>query len=251
MAMSKSTYSRASVDGLLPFRWPDGQGQHGQDRVHANPLALPGDGAVHQTIGTFGRKCSVLSASAGLQQSLASRLRVLLGDHGSPEYSLTWKSWDMPSRVPICALRASARRTYGSGCTGWPTPTTGWRGNETADRKASRGSGGVDLQTAAATVRGWATPASRDWKDTAGMATAATNPDGSHRHRVDQLPRQAGTIAGSCDASSPPGTEARGKSGGGLPLNPRFSLWLMGYPDEWACCGDVAMRSFRKLRRRS
>ncbi len=30
---------------------------------------------------------------------------------GSPLYELTWKSWDMPSGAPICALRASARRT--------------------------------------------------------------------------------------------------------------------------------------------
>ena len=40
-------------------------------------------------------------------------------------------------------------------------------------------------------LSGWVTPSSRDWKDTVGMATEATNPDGSVRNRVDQLPRQA------------------------------------------------------------
>ena len=38
---------------------------------------------------------------------------------------------------------------------------------------------------------GWVTASSRDWKDTAGMATTAKNPDGSSRTRTDQLPRQA------------------------------------------------------------
>src|SRR5690606_2873325 len=41
---------------------------------------------------------------------------------GSPEYALTWKHWDMPSGPPICALRASGRRTSDSDCSGWPTP---------------------------------------------------------------------------------------------------------------------------------
>lgn len=32
----------------------------------------------------------------------------------------------------------------------------------------------------------------------------------------------------------------------GWRLNPRFSLWLMGYPDRWACCGGLAMQSCRR-----
>lgn len=42
--------------------------------------------------------------------------------NGSPEYELTWKEWDMPAGVPICALRASPRHTSASVCTGWRTP---------------------------------------------------------------------------------------------------------------------------------
>lgn len=38
--------------------------------------------------------------------------------------SLTWKTWDMPQREPICALRASTRRTSDNDCSGWPTPQT-------------------------------------------------------------------------------------------------------------------------------
>ena len=45
--------------------------------------------------------------------------------------------------------------------------------------------------TESCTVAGWASPSSRDWKDSPGMATTGINPDGSERDRTDQLPRQA------------------------------------------------------------
>jgi hypothetical protein len=32
----------------------------------------------------------------------------------------------------------------------------------------------------------------------------------------------------------------------GWKLNPAFSLWLMVYPEEWACCGARAMQSCRR-----
>jgi hypothetical protein len=50
--------------------------------------------------------------------------------NGSLEYELIWKEWDMRSGPPICALRGSARRTSGKGCTGWPTPMAGSPGTE-------------------------------------------------------------------------------------------------------------------------
>ena len=77
---------------------------------------------------------------------------------------------------------------------GWPTT------------QASDGSGGGQMKRALnparsndlmdfAMLAGWSTASARDWKDTAGMATEAVNPDGSTRTRLDQLPRQA-QIAG-------------------------------------------------------
>lgn len=38
-------------------------------------------------------------------------------------FDLTWKQWNTPPLVPICALRASVRRTSGHVFTGLPTPS--------------------------------------------------------------------------------------------------------------------------------
>lgn len=82
---------------------------------------------------------------------------------------------------------------------GWPTPNAGPQ-NDTDSRwqerreecKARHGNNGFGLTLGmASTLAGWSTASARDWKDTAGMATEATNPDGSTRTRLDQLPRQA------------------------------------------------------------
>lgn len=85
--------------------------------------------------------------------------------------------------------------------TGWPTPDASvmqdgeglktWTARrELLRAKKNNGNGcGMPL-TIAAQLAPWCSPSSRDWKDTPGMATVATNPDGSVRNRVDQLPRQ-------------------------------------------------------------
>lgn len=74
------------------------------------------------TSGTCGPRSSTLSASVALQQSLASRLQAATASTGSTLYALTWKVRPTPLGRPICALRASARRTSASDFTGWPTP---------------------------------------------------------------------------------------------------------------------------------
>lgn len=85
-------------------------------------------------------------------------------------------------------------------------------------------------------VRAWATPSTRDYKDSAGMATTGINPDGSERERVDQFPRQVFAWDGQTQRQSeaqtapsdlsPPTPRRAG-------LNPRFALWLMGFSVTW------------------
>ena len=99
----------------------------------------------------------------------------------------------------------------------WRTPpANNWKNASTMEERTSGGHT-VNLQDQ---VRQWPTPSARDWKDTPGMAQSATNADGSHRDRTDQLPRKV-------YANEPNGTTKGGS------LNPTWVEWLMGYQEEW------------------
>lgn len=125
------------------------------------------------------------------------------------------------------------------------------------------------------TLAGWCSPASRDWKDTPGMATTGINPDGSERTRIDQLPRQAAQCpspwatpraedAESCGMrhsrgvadtlSAQAGQDLKSSIAGTAKpagLNPDHSRWLMGFPVAWGYCGATAMQSSHKPRQPS
>ena len=93
--------------------------------------------------------------------------------NGSPEYALTWSTWDMPSGLPISRLRASARRTSDNGSGGWPTPDaeahnthdTKWveRREKQRARKINGNGFGLTLGMAAQTA-GWQSPTTGDAK---------------------------------------------------------------------------------------
>jgi len=169
--------------------------------------------------------------------------------------------------------------------TAWPSPNAmpenrgGLQSNPQKALERLESGHQFNLDDAAClTVTPRASPSARDWKDTPGMATEAVNPDGSVRTRLDQLPRQAALAPWTTPQATEPATEdfrpsreATGRttdylgrqvigiqpSGSSVStekrgaLNPAFSLWLMGYRDEWHSCGAQAMQSCRKLPRRS
>lgn len=89
--------------------------------------------------------------------------------------------------------RADTLTAVATHLAGWPTARAAEAGPDFAieDRPNS---GGMSIQTIAQ-LSGWSTASARDHKDSEGMAVEATNPDGSVRTRLDQLPRQA-TLAG-------------------------------------------------------
>lgn len=117
---------RELASGAMLCVWPDGRTteRYGREVVRASlsPRLVKALGLM--TSGTFGQRSSTSSSSAILQSSLESRLRAKTASLGSTLYQLTWKERAGPSQLPICALRASGRRTFVSALSGWPTATT-------------------------------------------------------------------------------------------------------------------------------
>ena len=182
-----ATFSLESEAGVSRSDSPDGRTMKKSGPAPARVSrfrALDSEKAM-PTNDTCGPLFTRSSPSAALQSSLASRLRARMDVNGSPEYVLTWKEQDMPAGVPICQLRASARRTSGNVSSGWPTPAT-----EDSGCSATARQGGENLAVAAQ-LTGWPTCSARDYKDSPGMSETGINPDGSERSRLDQLPRVA------------------------------------------------------------
>lgn len=268
------TSSLASAGGRMLSAWPASTTTptSGPARARASRSRRRGRGSEYSTLDIFGRHGSSSSASADLQRSLESRLRVALASRGSTMFDLTWRDAVMPSGRRICVLRGLARRMRDSGSTSWPTPTvsrgdygydeagqtklklagvaqlSGWPTPLVNDTTGSTHTyaGGDHLKIAlklpgAAKLASWATPVATEISNT--MESYVRMKRRTGRTAITHPSIQAQLADSGRHAT---GSGAETVSGGRL--NPEHSRWLQGYPAEWEDSAVTATQSYRRSR---
>lgn len=156
---------------------------------------------------------------------------------------------------------------------GWATPRTGKTTNEnweTWQKRKDRGDVETMPLTLQAQMAGWPTPdgnskgggeyndsekaiarfqnirrhyALREAVHLAGWATLRNGGDGGTAEHCD--------LSGQASGLTPDQSPAKTAKPGGYLLNPKFSLWLQGFPAEWASCAPQGTRFPRKSGRSS
>ena len=170
-----------------------------QDRVNAAaPLRLNGLGS---TIYQIAWKPHTTPLGRSIYRQRASGHRTSASGHSSAPTicDLPQVGWPTPNASNVKNAyqdpdKVIARKKAGrqsnlqdfAALSGWPTATAT---DAVKQGNVSPRPGAMGLSETAP-LAGWATASARDWKDTAGMATTGTNPDGTSRNRMDQLGRQ-------------------------------------------------------------
>lgn len=235
-----ATSSPELADGVSHSSLQDGPKIVPSGPVHV-PVSLSAQrerDSLKPTNDTCGPLSSILSRSAALSMSLGNRLQAQLVTVGSMEYRQTWNLKTTPAGRQYWAHTASALLIKDKGFIGWPTPITNDATGSTHCYGKTLSDGTKEKLwklPGAAKLAGWATPAARDHKDTGNLDNSRFRKDGKERN--DTLARQAFGML-------PPPSSAQTANIAGFQLNPRFSLWLMGFPTNWHEAGLSALRSY-------
>jgi len=189
----------------------------GQEALHVNPSQSLEKEKEKTTSDTSGLSSLISSESASLQQSLGNRLQRLSDMDGLMIYKKTLKQKVTPQQRVYSHLGLSGHRTKEIDSFSLPSS--------------------------------WPTPSTRDYKDTGNLDKSRWRKDGKERN--DTVPRvaygiTAATLTEEISGQIPQSYTAETESTVPSQLNPRFSLWLMGYPIEWAYCAERVTPSSRK-----
>lgn len=144
---SADSHSRSgSPAGLTNSRCGQAHVRVSRFRSQDSTKAMP-------TNDTCGQLFTRSSKSASLQLSLVSRLQVRMAANGWPQSALTWREVDMPSGVPIFALRLSESANTAKDYSSLPCLSAQ---NQSGGLRMAGGSGGL-----------------KKWKSIGGMPTGA------------------------------------------------------------------------------
>jgi hypothetical protein len=244
-------------DGPLPCGLLDGPSsvQYGLGLVRASLSARQAKKWGLMMSDTYGPPSFISLKASDRLLLWESRLRAQMDSLGSTLYRLTWKARTTPAGRRICALRASALRTSGSGCTGWVSPTAqdGTRGSKPPRPHDT----GVPLSQQV-TYAGWPTPVANDDNKSPeahlAMKKRMGERDGSGANRtaitsLQVMAKTTGPARLTASGQMLTGSDARMESGG--PLSPEHARWLMGFPPEWASCAPTETLSSRRSRQPS
>ena len=218
------TSSPGSADGRSPCDGPDlaPPPEFGPAPVPVSRFRALASERDTPTSATFGPLFTRSSPSGDLQRCLESRLRARMDVNGSPEFALTWKDWDMPAGEPICALRASERRTGDKGCSGWPTPMAGTKATEDYNEAGNTDSGRRTVE-----LCGWATPRACE-NDQGPTARAGMEQAGSAwlgQGRGATLATEAKLAAWPTPDTTDSNTRPNGKGGATMTDVARLAAW--------------------------
>ena len=244
--------SQASVDGVLHFDSQDGQTIDLSGRVahHVNPLVLLESSSVKKMNDTSGPCSSISLVNSNLQQFLVSKLQVQLKQSGSMIYKLTWKKKTTPRGWSYSQLAASVHRIKGNDSGSYPTPSTrdhkgGYKGGRIRNGKLS-----TDTLDVVAQLVPWATPNTMDHLPKRSPEAMQHQYDTARKGRTAPSNLRE-MVHDDCYPGKIPTPSFMGMENT-VPsqLNPRFSLWLMGYPIKWVYCGEQVTPLSRKSRQK-
>ena len=256
----------------MQLDWLDGETTDpcGQDRHHVNHSRQQENNKEQTMKGISGLSGSISSASASLQSYLESKLAQRLHTAGLTHCKPTWNRVTTPVGRSLYRLMLSGRSIDATDFGLWPAPTR---------HNAQENGYPAELQRntiplgAMNHIVNWPTPLASDTRNRGGfdsnaikrraqigksielsmMVQVAAWPTPTTQCNVQiqgQYSKTTGTtLAGAAQGLSQSYVETIRSDIS--QLNPRFSLWLMGYPIEWAYCAERVTLSSRKSQQKS